>query len=80
MRLVYWVAKVKWEDQIYSLRARTKKEILALFRAKKYNKAEYFKPVRIEMEYENGFDLMLQCLRIGGVAEEALTEEELREL
>ena len=66
MKLSYWVAVCKGDSQVYSLRGKTKKAVLAMLASGKWD-ADGFEPVKkVSIEYDDAFDLMMECLNEGG--------------
>ena len=65
MKLVYWVARCKDDDSAYNIRERTKKVANA---ARIAAGEDRFEPVeKVVVEYDDGFDLLKQCLGEGGL-------------
>ncbi len=63
MKLTYWVCPRKHDSQAYALRARTKKEALALL--SEHSSEDYDSPQKVVVEYKDGFDLLQKCLGEG---------------
>ena len=68
MRLIYWYAECLDDDNVYSIRTKTKRDCIE---CREERGAERFAPpVKVVMEYADGFDLMEQlksdCGRIVG--------------
>ena len=63
MKLTYWVAKCLDDHPCYNIREKTKKAVLA---NKGYDRVRYSAPKKVEIEYNNGLDLLTQCLSEGG--------------
>ena len=61
MKLSYWVAPVKNDNQCYSIRAKTKKEVLAILERTELTQF-HETPRRVEVEYRDAFDLMNACM------------------
>lgn len=65
MKLSYWVAPCLGDHMCYSIRAKTKKECVAL--VQETGSPESFgKPKRVEVEYDNALDLITLSLGEGG--------------
>lgn len=63
MRLEYWYAQCLDGSELYSIREKTKKAAKA---EKEGRGADRFGPVKkVKLEYENAFDLMIQCMSEG---------------
>tara|TARA_Y100000593_G_C4207914_1_gene285228 strand:+ start:206 stop:415 length:210 start_codon:yes stop_codon:yes gene_type:complete len=58
MKLIYWYVKNK-KDSERDIRERTKKG--AVRKIGKHEN-EFFTPVRVEVDYRDGFDLLKKCL------------------
>lgn len=63
--LTYWVATCMDDARAYSLRAKTRKECRQLL-ADMGRDDGYSEPHKVTVSYEDGFDLMTQCLGEGG--------------
>ena len=69
MKLTYWkIASNEWDEMLYSIRAKTKKEAISQFK-KQINPEDYIKwgekyaiVEKIVIEYNNAFDLVDQIL------------------
>ncbi len=61
MKLTYWVAKCKDDNDVYTIRTRTKKECTDQYERLKAAGADYDPPKKVTVEYSNGFDLLSQC-------------------
>jgi hypothetical protein len=60
-KLTYWVAAIKDDSPVYSLRAKTRKAVQAML--DETGEADnYDAPRKVEVEYADAFDLMDQCL------------------
>jgi len=68
MKLTYWVAKCTNEHQSNSLRGKTKKAVLADIDLHKAGKSrhEFEAPRKVEVFYNDSFDLLDQCLTVFG--------------
>ena len=66
MKLSYWHIQHESDSNAYSIRARTKKAALE-FAAKHWNNTDYSidNVKKVTVEYDDGFDLMEQCLSEG---------------
>lgn len=60
MKLTYWIAECLNDASCYSLRRKTKKEILEYF--KENGDMGFGAPRKVSIEYDNAFDLMRQCM------------------
>ena len=60
MKLTYWVATSLNDHWCYSLRAKTKKEVLAMLA--NYTASDFSEPKKVTVEYDDAFDLMAQCI------------------
>ena len=67
MKLTYWVEKCKNDVSAYNIRSRTRKECFKSLESLDFDdwRDEFENPVKVEVEYESGFDLMEQCLGEG---------------
>lgn len=69
MRLKYWYAQCHNDSNAYSLRGRTKKEVVELL--EQFDDKTKFGPiVKVEVEYKDAFDLLKQVAGEGGLHEE----------
>lgn len=81
-KLTYWVAECETDTRTYNLRAKTKKQVVEMlarhgnnpdgsrmrgFSAMYYN--SYSKPHKVEVYYDDAFDLLVQCSNEGGIYE-----------
>ena len=66
MKLSYWVAECLNDSKCYSLRAKTKKEVVALLASGNWRRSDYGPVKRVEFEYRDAFDLMENCLMESG--------------
>ena len=60
MKLTYWYSECPDDSNVYSIRAGTRKEAEELI-AQAYRPDTWEAPTKVEIEYRNGFDLMMQC-------------------
>jgi len=68
-KLTYWIADSVADAPCYSIRARTKREVVYMLNRVE-NAEQYFgKPRKVQIEFENAFDLLLQCTSEGGLNE-----------
>lgn len=68
MKLTYWYAACRGDSDVYSIRARTKREAVA----RKAEQPEVWGAVvKVTVEYRDGFDLAQRCLGEGRLTEEA---------
>lgn len=71
MKLTYWYAQRLDDSDVYSVREKTKKAALAS--VKEQSDFGHFGPVvKVEVEYDSGFDLLTYATGEGGIAEEAI--------
>lgn len=61
MKLTYWIAKDERDHKCYSIRRKTKKAVQEAL-AEQWNSGDYSEPRKVVIEYDDGFDLMMQCL------------------
>lgn len=61
MRLTYWIAACLNDSSVYSIRAATKREVVAIIDSD-YNPSNYGKPTKVTVEYTSGLDLLQQCM------------------
>jgi len=63
MKLTYWVIPHQCDSSAYNIRAKTKKAALEQA-ANHWNDSDYLPETvkKVEVEYDNAFDLMAQCL------------------
>jgi hypothetical protein len=59
--LTYWKANIVNDSDVYSIRAKTRKEALAILSDPDNASFAYESPVKVTIDYVNAFDLMLQC-------------------
>ena len=59
-KLTYWVAPCKRDSSAYSIRAKTRKEVLKVL--EEYNPQDYETPVKETVFYNDAFDLLQICL------------------
>lgn len=84
MTLNYWVANCLNDNEAYSLRRKTKKEIMTYFAENGFklrkvgDELQYCNedfsnrfsiPHKVQVQYSDGFDLLSQCLGEGGIYE-----------
>ena len=60
MKLTYWVADYLIDSACYSIRAKTRREVIAEVAAA-YRPESYSKPRKVVVEYRDAFDLLEQC-------------------
>ena len=62
MKLTYWYAQAKTDSNCYSIRAKTRKacyQELEAWSERRYEWEKFYnKPVKVEVEYKDAFDLM----------------------
>jgi hypothetical protein len=63
MKLTYWYAKCLDDDNAYSIRTRTKKDCKG---QRAGDEDSYGPPVKVTIEYKDGFDLMQKIALDGG--------------
>ena len=70
MKLTYWVMRTQDEyaSKKYWVRAKTKKAALSMAKVMAGERWEhvYHAPVKVTVEYRDRFDLLFQCLDVGG--------------
>ncbi len=64
MKLTYWYSKCPHDSDVYSVRARTRREALESIK-QSYRSEGYEAPVKVTVEYTSSFDLMQQCSEEG---------------
>lgn len=64
MKLTYWVARHTSDSDAYNIRTKTRREAMDRI-ADHWNDEDYEQPVKVTIEYEDGFDLMNQCMNEG---------------
>jgi hypothetical protein len=76
MKLTYWIADCLHDAPCYSVRERTRKEVVAEVKliAGEANANAYGKPRKVVVEYTSAFGLMKSCLGEGGLLAEARHE------
>jgi hypothetical protein len=70
MKLTYWMAECLNDSSAYNLRAKTKREVVAML-DEHWDRSSYGPPRKVTVEYADGFDLMAECLSEGGAYWEA---------
>ena len=60
MKLVYWVADILVDHPCYSIRAKTKEEVLDVL--SDADASIFSEPREVVVEYEDALDLMQQCV------------------
>ena len=70
-RCIYWVAECEDDSSVYSLRARTRRECVALRDA---TTGRYCKVHKVTVEYFDAFDLVRQCMGEGRINETAVRD------
>ena len=63
MKLTYWIAKPLDHEDTYTIRERTRREVVA---SKRRSGDLYSNPKKVTAEYYDGFSLAVQCLGDGG--------------
>ena len=78
--LVYWIAVCKDDRPAYSIRARTRKECMALReRTGSDHEKRYTRPVKVTVVYKDAFDLVQNLLGEGGESMYYRTPDDLYE-
>jgi hypothetical protein len=80
MKLIYWVAERLNDSTVYSIRGRRRRDVIDELREAGFDPKSsdaYGTPHKVEVEYDNAFDLLQQCLGEGGIYE--ASEEEYAE-
>jgi len=76
MKLTYWYAEHLYDSERYSIRARTRREALAMRAAE----PDTFGPVlKVTIEYQDGFDLLAYCTSEAWGCEEANARKDAQE-
>ena len=60
MKVTYWVAHRLDNDELYSIRRKTKKECALAKPSENYGA-----PRKVTVEYDSGFDLLTKCISPG---------------
>ena len=70
MKLTYWVAHCENDHRCYNLRAKTRREIVAALADIHPTLAQdYGPPLKVVVEYDDGFDLVEQAMGESGIDE-----------
>jgi hypothetical protein len=72
MKLVYWVSEMLDDSTAYSVRGRRRRDVVEALIAQGYDPKNLTRhgPIhKVEVEYDNVFDLLDQCLGEGGIYE-----------
>ena len=64
--LTYWVCENLNDGTCYNIRAKTRKEALAIRDSYGDRSQEWGKAKKVTVEYLDAFDLLVQCLEEGG--------------
>lgn len=56
MKLTFWIARCLDDVSVYDIKSKTKKECME--QLKHYPIESYDKPIKVTLEYKDGFDLM----------------------
>lgn len=64
--LTYWVCENLDDSKAYNLRARTRREVVAMRAEYGVNAERFSKPFKVEMQYRDAFDLVARVLGEGG--------------
>ena len=65
MKLTYWIAVCNDDNRAYSVRAKTRKAVIAEV-ASRWNPDSFDAPQKIEVEYADALDLVMQVAGEGG--------------
>jgi len=71
MKLVYWIAE-SYENRVFSIRGKRRRDVIEELRERGYDPRgndDFAPPHKVEVEYDNAFDLLDQCLGEGGIFE-----------
>ena len=74
--LQYWVCNSLNDSRVYSFRAKTRRECSQFLHDAiegEWRRKNFSKPVKVEVEYADAFDLLCQCSGEGGLMAEART-------
>ncbi len=66
-KLTYWCVPIKTDNACYNIRAKTKRDALA--QVKEYSHHEWGEIEKVEVYYDDSFDLMCQAMGEGGLLE-----------
>ncbi len=70
MKLTYWVCECLNDGDVYNIREKTRKAAVAL--SEEYGgHPNYGPPIKVTVEYRDGFDLLQMALGESRIAEEA---------
>ena len=72
--LVYWVADILVDHPCYSIRGKTKQEVLEVL--SNADTSIFGEPREVTVEYEDEFDLMQQCMCEHGLLAEGIRVDE----
>ena len=61
-KLTYWVAPCLDDSDAYSIRAKTRKEVVAILATYEDGCARFGKPKKVTVKYDNVFELLKDCL------------------
>jgi len=64
MKLTYWVSQCLNDSDAYNIRAKTKREVFDQL-ANTHDPDGYGPVKKVTVDYDDGFDLMAQCLNEG---------------
>ena len=68
MKLTYWVAPIETDSPCYNIRQPTRKAVNAILAEMTPEmRADYGKPRKVVVEYNNAFDLVDRALGEGGI-------------
>jgi len=68
-KLTYWVAPIKRDHACYNLRAKTRRQLKDQLASPAFDEADYGKPRKMVVEFQDAFDLLEQALSEGGIYE-----------
>ena len=75
-KLVYWVCECQDDSTAYNIRAKTRREAKALLKEREGDEARFGPIKKVEVEYWDTFDLVVQSLSEGGGGWECQTGED----
>jgi|TARA_R110000744_G_scaffold293053_2_gene403463 hypothetical protein len=62
MKLTYWYSRCPNDSNCYSIREKTKREALAKVQWAANGGERWAHPIKVTIEYDSAFDLMVQCM------------------
>jgi len=66
MKVAYWIAPCLNDNPVYSLRAKTKKEVVAMLASGQWEPKGYGPVEKVVIEYNDAFDLVKQLVGCEG--------------